>query len=123
MKLNTALAALAMSVVASAAAAQGWGHGPLAGPLTEAERDEIAAERFAAADADGDGQLTQDEVLAAAEEVERARRQERAARMIEALDTDDNGMLSLEEARVSRADRERFMDRSRMHRFRGREHR
>lgn len=121
MKLNTTLAALALSVAAVPAVAQGAG--PLFGGLTEAERAELAEERFAAADADGDGQLTQDEVVAAAEEAERLRRQERAARMIEALDSDGDGTLSLQEVQVSRLEGRRPMDRPGMHRFRGgREH-
>lgn len=67
------------------------------GQLTQEELDAFAAARFAAIDTDGDGVLSADELAAAAE----ARRAEmeaaRVQRMIEARDTNGDGVLSQEE--------------------------
>lgn len=96
--MNRFTVALLLTTLAVPAAAHDGGLRP-GGPggLTEAERAQLAEERFTAADADGDGQLTQDEMIAAADALERLRREERIASMIEAWDTDANGTLSLDE--------------------------
>src|SRR5690606_4027597 len=101
MKPKILLVAVALSIASMPALAQGVG--TLSHGLTEAERTALAEERFAAADSDADGQLTQDEVVAAADKARRLRQSERAAGMIEALDSDGRGTLSLEEVQEGRA--------------------
>ena len=63
------------------------------GEITKAEVLQVHGERFATADADGDGFLTSDEMAVAREQ----RRQERMEARFAELDTNENGSLSLEE--------------------------
>jgi hypothetical protein len=100
MKLNTMAAVLALAA-APALAQDGSGPGPFGGRMSTAERAQLAEERFAAADVDGDGQLTLAELVAAAEAAEALRREERVARLIAGLDTNDDGTISLEEAQAA----------------------
>lgn len=115
------LVAALLSVALPAAAHEpGQGFGGLHGGLTDAERTRVTEERFAEADADADGQLTQEELFAAAEAAERQRREARIASMIEARDADGDGSLSLEEMQQPRdgmgGPRSRWHDGGRHHR-------
>jgi len=86
MTLRAVLAALAVAVAAGPTLAQhGPGLGPFGGGLSDDERTQLAEQRFAAADANGDGQLTAEELVAAAVALEQLRREERVARLIEML--------------------------------------
>jgi hypothetical protein len=71
------------------------------GELSREELQNRAAARFAAVDADGDGKLTVEEMIAAGN----TRASERAARMVERFDTDGDGALSQDELRAGREDR------------------
>lgn len=115
---KTVLVALFLAAAALPAAAHDEGpwFGTAPGGLTGAERTQLAEDRFAAADADGDGQLTQDELFAAAEAAEKLRREERIAQMMEAIDSDGDGTLTLEEMQ---ADPGEMPGNPGMHRFRG----
>ncbi|WP_186766514.1 EF-hand domain-containing protein [Puniceibacterium confluentis] len=68
------------------------------GQLTQEEMTAHRTARFAAADADGDGLLTAEEMTAAAA----SRMAERTARMIKRMDRNDDGLLSPEEMRAGR---------------------
>lgn len=72
------------------------------GAVTKAELEGAAAAHFAEADANGDGLLSAEEMIAAAEKMRAAREAkrmaDRIAKRIEAHDTDGDGMISLEEA-------------------------
>lgn len=101
MKLTTILGTLALSAAAVPAAAHDTpGFGPFGGGLSEAERTQLAEERFTAADTDGDGQLTQVELVAAAEAAELLRREQRVTLLLEVLDANGDGTVSLEEAQT-----------------------
>ncbi len=63
------------------------------GSISGDEVQSVLTEKFTAADADGDGLLTQDEMSTAHEQ----RHQERAAKHFAQLDTDENGSVSVEE--------------------------
>jgi Ca2+-binding EF-hand superfamily protein len=63
------------------------------GEVTQAEMEAAKAARFAAADANGDGVLSAEELAAQAS----AQITERTTRMIERFDTDGDGALSQEE--------------------------
>jgi len=63
------------------------------GEITKVEVLQVHGERFAAADADGNGFLTSDEMVAAREQ----RRQERMKARFAKLDANGDGSLSLEE--------------------------
>ncbi len=90
----------------------GQGHGPAFkfedldangdGQITSEEMQSRAEARFGEADTDGDGKLSADEMA----ERMRARMAERmalrATRMIDRMDRDDDGMVSLEEMRSGR---------------------
>ncbi|MEL6678253.1 MAG: calcium-binding protein, partial [Pseudomonadota bacterium] len=75
------------------------------GVLTPAEMEAFRAARFAAADTDGDGELSRAELLARAETQVEERRARGIDRMLERADADDNGTLSLAELTPGRADR------------------
>lgn len=68
------------------------------GKITQAELDTAAATRFATADADNDGFLSTQELLA-------ARVGGRANRMLARFDTDKNGQLSAEELEAAASDK------------------
>jgi EF-hand domain pair len=105
MQARMTLAALALSVVAAPALAHeagpGMAPGWFGGGLTEAERTALAEQRFAAADADGNGQISVDEMVAAVEAAMDERRRERITAMFEVLDTDDDGTLTLTELQAA----------------------
>ena len=113
MKRNTALfGAIILAVAGTSfpAVAQDRGQGPRGplfqfeeidansdGKITQEEIDAHAAARFAAADTNGDGSLSADELLARLEE-QRAERLKRSAdRMIERRDANNDGVLSADE--------------------------
>ena len=95
------VAATALTVTAARAQMTGYGEGMSFQALDadgngEVTRDEIAqyrAARFEGADTDGDGRLSQAEITAAAQ----ARAADRAAWMIDRFDTDGDGALSAQE--------------------------
>jgi hypothetical protein len=119
MKPKTILVAVALTLAAVPATARdgpGVGFGPLGTGLSEAERTRLVEERFAATDSDGDGQLTQAELVAAAEAAEVLRRQERVARMIDVLDINDDGTVSLDEMQTPPDPADRPGRRGRAHR-------
>jgi Ca2+-binding EF-hand superfamily protein len=95
------IAMLAMPAVAHDYGRRG-GMFSLGSGLTAAERESLAEERFAAADADGDGLLSVEEILNAVERAANARREDRVLRMIEAHDADGDGGLSLSELQEPR---------------------
>jgi len=80
------------------------------GQITAEELQAQGAARFAAADTDGNGSLSLEELTAAAAE----RRENRAGRMLERLDTNEDGELSQEELAAARGgDRaERMIERA-----------
>ena len=109
------------------------------GEITQAEITAFEANRFAQADENGDGLLSQDEILASFEAMsdrtlgERATR--RIGRMMSRIDANDDGLISLEERQatnrstrlferldrddsgtISEAEAEKLTDRSRRHR-------
>jgi len=71
------------------------------GAITRAELEAAPAARFAAADANGDGRATVDEIAA----MLRADADARAARMLATRDADGDGALSADEMAPRRADR------------------
>lgn len=118
MKKTSALLALTALVALPMAAAPvlakgGNGHGPSFETLDlngdgSITADEIAgqqAARFAAADTDGDGVLSVEELQTAADAKAQQRKADRMARMITQLDTDGDGALSLDEIEAGRKDR------------------
>lgn len=68
------------------------------GQVTQEELKAHASARFAKADTDGDGQLSPEEMAQRG----KARRAKRAQKMMERLDTDGNGKLSQEELMARR---------------------
>lgn len=123
---GAALIAIASTAVVATAHDRGQGQGPRDGRgammmfenfdldkdgvITKAEVDGAAAARFAAADTDGDGNLSADEMAAAQEarqsEMRAKRQADRIAQRIARHDTNGDGMLSLEEATaVAKGDR------------------
>jgi Ca2+-binding EF-hand superfamily protein len=111
----TALSLAAGSGVALAKSKMGDMHGMRGGPmidfkaadadgdgkLTEAEMAAHAKARFDAADTDGNGKLSADEIKAQAEarmeEARKMRVERMATRMIERMDADDDGEISFDE--------------------------
>ncbi|MGX9357211.1 EF-hand domain-containing protein [Roseobacteraceae bacterium S113] len=78
------------------------------GALTKAEIQNAGAARFAAADTNGDGLLSADEMAAQASK----RHADRIGKMMERADANGDGMLSLEELEAQRGARaERRMER------------
>jgi Ca2+-binding EF-hand superfamily protein len=69
------------------------------GDVTFEEFVAVMDERFAGADADGDGRMTVAEI---ADRIERARVERMARRIVERLDTDGDGALTAEEVKSSR---------------------
>jgi Ca2+-binding EF-hand superfamily protein len=77
------------------------------GPMTRAQMESRLADRFAAADTDGNGTIDRSE----AEARHAARRADRQARIFARLDTDGDGEISIAErdaARASRTERRRL---------------
>jgi Ca2+-binding EF-hand superfamily protein len=93
-------AALAALAAIPASAQPGEGRDRPAGPLTRAAVEARVEARFARADANRDGFVTEEEVRAGAEQ-RRANRQhrrgERRAQLFERLDADHDGSISREE--------------------------
>ena len=93
-------AALAALAAVPAAAQPGEGRARADGPLTRAEVEARVEARFARADANHDGFVTEEEVRLGAEQ-RRANRQhrrgERRAQLFERLDADHDGSISREE--------------------------
>ncbi len=73
------------------------GRGPGAG-MTPEERAARIAERFAAADTDGNGSLSADEITSGMNAMRALRMGDRVGRQIAMLDSDGDGEVSLEEA-------------------------
>lgn len=73
--------------------------------LTPEDRAARIAERFAAADTDGDGLLSADEIAAALESMRLERMAVMAGRYLQALDTDGDGALSLDELMAGPSER------------------
>ncbi len=104
--------ALGIAAVPITASAKG-GHGPRAtfeeldqnndGQITQAEMDAHAAARFAAADTNGDGSLSAEELMARSKEGAEDRMTKRVNRMVEHLDTDGNGLISADELSARKA--------------------
>ncbi|MDA7427970.1 EF-hand domain-containing protein [Primorskyibacter aestuariivivens] len=106
------MAAIVLTLPATSAMARGGpsgGFGPAMlefidldangdGQLSTDEMANMAQAHFAKVDANGDGELSADELQAAAAE----RQARRVARMIETLDSDGNGTLSAEEMEAAR---------------------
>ncbi|MEM6276131.1 MAG: calcium-binding protein [Pseudomonadota bacterium] len=99
--------AAAVSITALTADARGGPDGPRAdfstldadgnGEITQAELLAHAQSRFQAADANGDGTLSADEMLAARENASSERFERRISRMIERRDANGNGVLDFGE--------------------------
>lgn len=101
----------AVSLAGGAAIAKGMGHGPMGarmdaagfakidadkdGEVTMEEMQAHRAARFDAADTNGDGMLSVDEMAARM----RDQADYRAARMVERMDSDGDGMLAADEMR------------------------
>ncbi|MGJ8537640.1 MAG: hypothetical protein ACSHW2_10840 [Parasphingopyxis sp.] len=104
--------ALTASLLAIPAIANHHTDGQVAGPhasgsMTRAQMESRLADRFAAADRNGDGSIDRSEAAAA----HAARRAERQSRRFERLDADGDGEISLAErdaARASRFERRRI---------------
>ena len=123
---GTLIAALLVGS-AAAYAAGGPGHGRGDGPrggamnfeqldldgdgsVTRAELERLPEARFAEADANGDGVLSAEEMLAQAETQAEARRARMVERMIERADTDGDGAVSLAEMQAMAEERDRRGD-------------
>jgi len=98
-KLILATAVLTVSATTAVLASQSLGHGPGGMALADLDGDGVItteeiqarhAERFQAADSNGDGTLDIDEVR-------NAMLRQRAQRRVEALDTNGDGVISAEE--------------------------
>ncbi len=115
--IMTGFTAIALAGTAITASAFGKGHdeGPRMPHISFSELDangdgqvtkeEIQAHfkaRFDAADSDGDGNLSAEEMAARAEKERAERMQRRVSRMIERRDTDGDGLLSAEEMQAGR---------------------
>lgn len=104
--------ALTASLLAIPAIANHHGEGRAAGPharetITRTQMESRLADRFAAADSNGDGSIDRGEAAA----FHAARRAERLSRRFERLDADGDGEISLAEreaARASRSERRRL---------------
>lgn len=83
------------------------------GQLTADELRAPMRERFDTADTDGDGEITQEEITARAVERAEERAARMGARMMERLDRDGNGSISFDEMRMGdqRDMAERMIDR------------
>ena len=82
------------------------------GTITQDEMLAAAGDRFQDADSDGDGIVSLDEFTAAEELLEKQRRQARAERMFDRLDANDDGELTQDELETSVAERFDRMDRN-----------
>ncbi len=109
----------ALSILAIPASAHGLGKGPSGGrdgapvlmfELFDGNGDEAVtmeeiraswAERFRAADGDGDRQLSTEELASAIDALRSERRSRNIMNRIERHDSDGNGLLSLEEANAA----------------------
>ena len=80
------------------------------GSVTQAELDQMGADRFAAADTDGSGGLTAEELMAAHDAQKADRADRRLTRMIERQDANKDGVLSQDELQDSRRSG-RFLER------------
>lgn len=67
------------------------------GQITQADIDQLREQRFAAADANGDGALSPEEMLAAAEGKAAERMKKRTEAVFERRDTNGDGLLSPDE--------------------------
>ncbi len=72
------------------------------GAVTMAELEQMGADRFNAADTDGSGTLTAEELMAARDAQEAERANKRLTRMIERRDANNDGVLSLDEMQDDR---------------------
>ena len=75
------------------------------GKVTMAEIEASATARFAATDTNGDGALSAEEMIAAAQNGQDDRLERRVSRMIERLDSDGDGSLSASEMAARGGDR------------------
>ena len=75
------------------------------GKVTPAELQAHAAARFAAADTDGNGTLSVEELVARQELLRAERMQRGAERMMERMDANKDGVLSADEMRPQNGDR------------------
>jgi hypothetical protein len=98
--ITTLSSAIALSFAMNAAIA-GPNHSRLVaefdvdkdGSITRAEVDQVLSEKFATADADGDGMLTKEEMSAAHEQ----RKQQHISERFAEIDANGDGSLNLEE--------------------------
>lgn len=82
---------------------RGWGGGA---PIDVATMEQRTIDRAAAMDADGDGVITAEEVIAYRD----ARRLVREQRRLQRLDADDDGVVSVEEYAAARIERIERLD-------------
>ena len=81
------------------------------GKITPEEMSTAGNARFAAGDTDGDGLMSQEEMVAAMIEHAKIRGSERVARMFERRDANGDGFLSMDEMRPSEDRHARMFDR------------
>ena len=82
------------------------------GTITEAEMLAAAGDRFQDADSDGDGSVSLEEFAAAQEALQEERRQARLERLFGRMDANDDGQLTQDELEASVAERFDRMDRN-----------
>lgn len=82
------------------------------GTITEAEMLAAAGDRFQDADGNGDGIVSLEEFAAAQESLQEERRQARLERIFDRLDANEDGELTQEELEASVAERFDRMDRN-----------
>ncbi len=82
------------------------------GVVTQQEIEAFHKQRFVAADANGDGTLTQDEFLTAEsrDDVRRQTRQSRMTNMFQSLDQNGDGLLNQAEAQTMATERFKRLD-------------